>query len=98
MVDQLNDLKSFTYDVEFKRLSFAVSTSLKNYLSKSFRIEKIRFDHLDDELLDILLNNNHHHTYLSRETYNSIVEIYRKLAQDLLVEDCHELVKAIICL
>jgi hypothetical protein len=41
------------------------------------------------------LNNDYHDRYLSREEYNSIVEIYKKIARDLDVEDYHDLVKII---
>ena len=41
------------------------------------------------------MNNDYHDRYLSRDAYNSIVEIHNKIARDLDVEDYHDLVKII---
>ncbi len=75
METELYDLKALVYETEFKKLSFSISTPLKNALLKCFRSKNVRIDPLDEELLRSLLDNNYRDSYISKHTYNDIVEM-----------------------
>ncbi|CAF1212866.1 unnamed protein product [Didymodactylos carnosus] len=74
--DEMKDLKDLLYETEeFQKLAFAISTPLKNTLSRRFRTEEIRMDPLDEDVIDALLTDTRPFG-ISKEKFDSIRCIY----------------------
>ncbi|CAF1115234.1 unnamed protein product [Rotaria sordida] len=95
--EAVRDLQEITYEANFKKLAYAISTPLKNELLEHFRLARIRVDPLDEELLVALLDGNYRAARISEDTYNDIVLIYQKIAQVTGIFNYKELVKIIVC-
>ncbi|CAF4074681.1 unnamed protein product [Rotaria sp. Silwood1] len=95
--ESVHDLQEITYEANFKKLTYAISTPLKDELTKRFRLAKIGGDPLDEELLAALLDGNYRAAHISEDTYNAIVLIYREIAQVTGILDYKELVKILVC-
>jgi hypothetical protein len=92
----LCDLSGIIYETECKKLTLAISTPLKYVLKRNFLNKSIETDPLHDILLASLLDNDYRAADISKDTYNDIVRIYEKLADDIGIPNYKELIKIIV--
>ena len=92
---KMSDLEAITFETEFKKLSFEISTPLKNMLSKRFRQEVIRIDPLDESLIDVLLNKDDNIAWISHNDLARIIHIYEEIANSMGIADYQQLVEVI---
>jgi hypothetical protein len=86
--DETKDLKELLYETEFKKLTFAITTPLKNTLAQHFRSKDIRMDPLDEDLIDALLNDTRP-SGISKAKFDNIRCIYEGIADNIGIEYQH---------
>lgn len=93
---KMSDLQAIIFETEFKKLSYEISTPLKNMLSKRFRQEMIRIDPLDESLIDVLLNKHDNIQWISQNSLARIIHIYKEIANAMGIADYQQLVEVIV--
>jgi hypothetical protein len=93
---ELNNVRRIIYENEYNQLCFTLSTPLRSFLVKEFRVNQIKVDPVDQALLMSLRADDYSLDSINQCLFDDICKIYRTIANELAVIDYKNLIEIMI--